>query len=458
MRNVRRRFLQRIAAALLAVVMLTGCGAQATTDPTGDEQGNQVVTTTPITDVPDYMEIIKEADTINLWYTNDEITTYLKTCALMFSASHDINVNVELVSSIDYLETIGKETLNGNVADVYILNTDMLEKAYLAGLAEENTDSLYNNYSYPDIALTASTYKGKLLGYPLYYDTSFFLYNKDFVEAPVSFQEIIDFSNNYEGDEYPGIETIVQWDVLDLFFSYSFVGEYLNLGGEYGDDISVVDIANDNVVEALTFYKELNQALYFDADDSNYEEVLKKFLEGKILFTMGDTEHLANIITSGINYGICTIPALNDELDTKAVSINYTVVVNPYSGNKGTAQRFAKALTYEYAENFYASAKKLPARRLDVYPNEEWKHIAEQYETTAILPKLMATTNYWMELEVMMNGIWKEDIDGEDIEVDSSLPEEEQEALSRQLLEEKIRSYVAKEITELDLQMKLQID
>lgn len=220
----------------------------------------------------------------------------------------------------------------------------------------------------------------------------------------------------------------------------------------------MVDIANDKVIEALAFYKELNQALYFDAEDSNYEAVLKKFLSGKILFTMGDTEHLADIITSGINYGICTIPALNDELDTKAVSINYTVVVNPYSGNKAIAQKFAKSLTYEYAENFYASVRKLPARRLDTYPNEEWKHIAEQYEDTAILPKLMATTNYWMELEVMMNAIWMEDIDGEDIEVDSALPEEEQETMRRQLLREKIKNYVAREITELDLQMKLQID
>lgn len=457
MKNVQRRFWQRITAVFLALLMLMGCGTQPMTDLAGEEKNN-VKTTTDDTDMADYGEVPEGTDTINLWYTNDEITTYLKTCALMFSANNDIKVNVELVSSIDYLETISKETLNGNVVDVYILNTDMLEKAYLAGLAEENKDSLYNNYSFPDIAITASTYKGRLLGYPLYYDTSFFLYNKDFVDAPASFQDIIDFSNNYEGDEYSGIEMIVQWDVLDLFFSYAFVGEYLNLGGEYGDDASIVNIANDDVIEALTLYKELNQTLYFDAEDSNYESVLNDFLNGKILFTMGDTEHLAAIITSGINYGICTIPALNDELDTKAISINYTVVVNPYSDNKEMAQKFAKSLTYEYAENFYASVKKLPARRLDAYPNEEWKHIAEQYEDTAILPKLMATTNYWMELEVMMNAIWLEDIDGDDIEVDSALSEEEQENMRRQLLREKIKNYVAGEITELEQQMELQIN
>ena len=458
MKIVRRGFLQRFVAMLLISVMLIGCGTPASTDPTGEEHKNTTTTTSEV--IPDYMDTIKETNTINLWYTNDELTTYLKTCALMFSSSQDINVNVKQVSSIDYLESINKETLNGNVVDVYVLNTEMLEKAYLAGLAEENTDSLYNDYSYPGIALKASTYKGKLLGYPLYYDTSFFLYNKDYVQAPESFQDIIDFSSNYEGDEYPGIETIIQWDVLDLFFSYGFVGEYLNLGGEYGDDASVVDIANEKVIEALTFYKKLNQALYFDADDSNYEEVLKDFLDGKILYTMGDTEHLADIITSGINYGICTIPALNDELDTKAVSINYTVVVNPYSGNKEMAKRFAKSLTYEYAEDFYVSVKKLPARKLDVYPNEEWKHIAEQYETTAILPKLMATINYWMELEVTLNNIWREELD-EESEIDdsnASLTEEELMALRQQMMEEIMREYVSGEIQTLQEQMQRQIN
>lgn len=456
MKNARS-FFKRFIVMLLVLALFAGCATSEKTDSTegqGESQSSEITSDEGL----DYMEDIKGKETINIWYTNDELTAYLKTCALIFSNNNNVSVNVEIVSSIDYIETISKETLNGNVTDVYILNTDLLEKAYLAGLVAENTDTLYNNYSYPDIALKASTYKGKLIGYPLYYDTVFFLYNKDYVGAPDSFRDIINFSEIYDGETYPNIEAIIKWDVLDLFFNYSFVGKYLDLGGEYGDDPSVIDIANDNTIEALKFYKMLNQTLYFDAEDSNSEKVLQDFIDGKIMYTMGCTEHLSDIITSGINYGICTIPKLDEELETQAISINYTVAVNPYSGNKEIAHKFAKAITFEYAEDFYLSVKKLPSRRLSSYPNEEWKHIAEQYETTAILPKLMATTNFWMELEVMMNGIWKEDIDGEDIEVDSSLLEEEQDALSRKLIEEKIRSYVEKEITELELQMKLQIN
>lgn len=459
MKNARN-FFKRIVVILLVLTLFVGCTASEKTDLI-DEQAETPTkakeTTSEI--VQDYEDIIKEKPVINLWYTNDELTSYLKVCAMIFSNNYDADVNIELVSSIDYIENINKETLNGNVTDLYILGTELLEKAYLAGLAAENTDLGYNSTNYPEIALKASTYKGKLIGYPLYYDTVFFLYNKDYVDAPGSFQDIIAFSESYEGDEFPGVETIVQWDVLDLFFNYCFVGKYLNLGGEYGDDSSVVDIANEKTIEALAFYKELNQILYFDADDSDSKKVLDDFAAGKVLYTMGCTEHLIDIMKSGINYGICTIPDLNNEFGTRAISMNYTVVVNPYSRNKEIAHSFAKALTYEYAEDFYMSVKKLPSRRLENYPNEEWRHIAEQYETTVVLPKLMATTNYWMELEVMLNNIWRQDIDEEDIEIDTAdLTEEEEITLRKQLLEEKIRNYVADEIRALEMQMKLQIN
>lgn len=449
--NLARRMLA--CMMIFTMLVFAGCNNGKTV-----KEENKSTSTEEEEESSNFMDSLGEPDTINLWYTNDELTSYLKICALTFSRSHDIQVNIELVSSVDYLENINSSTKNGDSVDVYILNTESLEKAYLAGLATENTDSLYNNYSFPQVALDASTYKGRLLGYPLYYDTVFFLYNKDFVREPETFQDIIKFSEGYEG-EFPGIETIISFDVYDLFFSYGFVGSYLNLGGVCGDDASIIDVANDKVIEALTFYKKLNQALYFDADDSTYDKVLKDFLDGKVLYTMGSTATLAEIITSGMNYGICTMPRLNAELETKAVSVNYTAVVNPYSPNKELAKSLAKSISYEYAENFYASVKKLPSRRLDVYPNDEWKHIAEQYEHTAILPKLMAATNYWMELEVTLNNIWKKELN-EETEVDmgnDSLTEEEQMQLRQQMMEEIMRDYVAGEINEVQEKMELQI-
>ena len=51
-------------------------------------------------------------------------------------------------------------------------------------------------------------------------------------------QEILDFSVQYgsDGVTFEGIETILKWDVQNLYYNYGFIGAYLNLGGTYGDD------------------------------------------------------------------------------------------------------------------------------------------------------------------------------------------------------------------------------
>lgn len=459
MKKVLKNWIYRIVACMLVFALLTGC-SQSSADLA--EAQNETTTENNISKTNDSITQTTEnakVENINLWYTNDELTQYLLNCAMHFRESNGVGVNLKLVSSVDYIEAIYQGTKEGNVADVYILNTESLEKAYLAGVAAENVNTdTFNNQNFPEVALNASTYKGKLVGYPFYYDTTFLLYNKDYVEAPKTFSDIVDFSNNYMG-EYENIETILQWDVHDLFFSYCFVGEYLNFGGVCGDDASIIDINNADVIEALTYFKQINQTLYFDAADSNYSDVLNDFLDGKILYTMGSTANLEQIIGSGVNYGICTIPALNEEMNSRAVSINYTVVVNPYASDKELASQLAWGISFEHAEEFFSYTKKIPSKRLSSYPNENWQHIAEQYEHTVILPKLMATSNYWMELEVVLNTIWDKELDEEtEMDIDETLSEDEQMAIRQEYIANIIREYVTGEINKLQTLMEEQIN
>ncbi|MBQ9764649.1 MAG: extracellular solute-binding protein [Lachnospiraceae bacterium] len=454
-----KKSIKKIISMMLAMVIFStlclGCSKDNATDDgtaeTTDSKAEAVTTETGTQEV--------KIDNINLWYTDEVLTQYLTNCAIHFREENGVGVNLNLISSVDYVENIYQGTKEGNVADVYIINTESLEKAYLAGIAAENTQPEYTSVNYPQIALNASTYHGKLVGYPLYYDTTFFMYNKDYVEAPLTFEDIIEFANVYMG-EYEGIETILQWDVHDLFFSYGFVGAYLDFGGACGDDASIINIANKEVIEALTAFKQINQSLYFDAADSNYEDVLADFLAGKILYTMGSTADLEEIIVADINYGICTLPMINEELNTKPVSINYTAVVNPYSSNKEMAAALAKGITYEHAEEFYSYVKRLPARKLSEYPNAEWQHIAEQYESSTILPKLMSTTNYWLELESMLNNIWDRQLDEEtEIEIeDDTLTEDEQMQIRQAYVANIIRTFVTEDVNMLQALMEQQIN
>ena len=78
------------------------------------------------------------------------------------------------IAESDYLETINRVTLNGgeetpSMPDAYLISHDLLEKAYLAGLAVpvEDVAGVMDAAHFPKAALSAVTYHGKLVAYPL---------------------------------------------------------------------------------------------------------------------------------------------------------------------------------------------------------------------------------------------------------------------------------------------------
>ena len=442
-----KKSVKRCLGILLTVCILAGCGS-AQEEPATKEE-----TTT------------SERVEMNLWYTDEAMDTYLAAASGSFGQEHNVTIIPRQMSAIDYLENINQQNIKEtDIVDVYILNSEWLEKSYMAGLMAPVEKDLSG---YPETAVSACRYQGKTVAMPVYFETEYFLYNKDVVaEAPESFQAIIDFASSDEmtgenAEVYQNIETILKWDVLDLFCNYQFVGAYLNLGGTDRDDRSIIDMDNEQVLEALTFYKELNQSLYFDAEEVDYDSMLQSFLEGKLLYTIGKTESLPLLEQSGMNYGISAIPALTDELDSKGISVNYVVAVNPYSSSPELAMELAEYIADGYADKCYELSGKLPCKRLKAYETEEFAHVVDAYENSVQLPKLMATTNFWVELEVAMNNIWKAEMSEEQAEEglsDSSQAENTgAEELKREQMRQQIRGLVTEEIGRVQEQMRMQL-
>lgn len=402
---------------------------------------------------------------LNLWYTDEAMDTYMAAAAGSFGKEHQVTVTSRQVSAIDYLENINQQNIEDSApVDVYILNSESLEKAYMTGL----TSTLERDMSeYPDIAVSACRYQGKMIAYPVYFETEYFLYNRDMAaEAPESFQAIIDFASSdvmleENAEIFQNLEAILKWDVLDLFYNYQFVGAYLNIGGADGDDRTIVDMNNEQVLEALTFYKELNQSLYFDASEVNYDDMLQSFLEGRLLYTIGGTKSLQLLQQSGMNYGIAAIPPLTDSLDSKGISVNYVAVVNPYSSSPELAEELAAYIADGFAEKCYELSGKLPCKRLDSYPSEEFVHVMEAYENSVQLPKLMDSTNFWVELEVVLNNIWKtemsEELAEEGLSDGSQAENVGAEEIKKQQMRQQIRELVTEEINKAQEQMQMQL-
>lgn len=404
----------------------------------------------------------KKEVSLNLWYSDEALGTYAARAAEQFREKEGIPVVVKIVSEVEYIEQIHEASIGKteDIPDVYITSNDSLEKAYLAGLAEpiDEFSEIYTEKNYSSSALEAVTYKGKLTAYPIFFETSFFLYNKDCVwkdvpadgeqenvdgtEAPGEIEtervrilpetidEILTFAEEFEGRE--GIENIFRWNVSDIFYDYYLAGNYIQAGGIYGDDEEILDIVNEEVKECLTIYQNLNQFFAIDPKLVTYEEVINEFIEGKTVFTIAKTDAIEMLEQakaegrSNVDYGIAMLPEVSDTLESKALSITSGAVVNAYSRNKKEAALLAKYLSYDLAGNVYGDTGKLCTRLGIEYKNPEIETVYQQYEDSVQIPKLMSLGDFWVELEIAFSNIWM----GSDIEEEIKAVEEK---LKRQI-------------------------
>ena len=357
-----------------------------------------------------------------------------------------------------------------NIPDLYILSHDSLEKAYLAGLAHEvePKEGVSLEDIYMGTGIQASTYKDKIIGYPFYFETSSLLYNKTYLEdmarnqlqaeadvlaaeeaqknapeagsseaeaestpvvvesepafdeqqvqermeelLPSTFEDMKIFADSYDA---PGsVDAIFKWDVTDVFYNYFFIGDAVNMGGEAGWDVSQIDIYNEKAIDSMRAYEELNQFFSIDTSEIDYESVIDEFISGKLVFTMATTDVVSRLEQAkedglfAYDYGIALTPDINENMKTRSLSMTQCVVVNGYSEHRAQANDFAYFLTAEYNDVLYARTGKVSAAKDVDYGYEALGVFAREYENSISMPKMIETSNFWVQLEVAFSQVW----------------------------------------------------
>lgn len=369
-----------------------------------------------------------QKETIHLWYTDDALTDYLNSKAVSFYEKNDIRVETKLVSGLEYLEAVNKASVHEeeDAPDVFILSNDSLEKAYLAGLATEIKDSemVADSTKYSAAAQNAVLYNGKYLGYPLYFETSALLYNRTYLEQiaeeeelssaeeliPSSIADIVNFADQYSTPE--NVEYFFRWDVSDIFYNYFFIGNYISVGGASGENKNQINIYNTDAIASFTVYQELNQFFSIDTKETNYDTIMQEFLEGRTIYTIATSDCMKKLEEAKKNgefayeYGIANIPDINQELATKGMSVTNALVINGYSKHKDAAKHFVEYLVSEDGNELYEKTGKLPARIQEQYLNENMAMYAQNYAESAPIPKMVETSNFWVELEICFAKVW----------------------------------------------------
>ena len=350
----------------------------------------------------------KKQEELIIWYYDSTYTEYLNTICEKYEDKNDIKLKAVKVSADGYLEAINAASSNEEeYPDLYILPEEMLEKAYLGGLAQVNEhDKQYSEENFSSVALSSITYKNKKIAYPLSFDTCFLVYNKSYTEtAPESFDNIIDYAENFDGENFPDVKTVIEWNASDILYNYGFVGAYMECGGVNGDDSSVFDVTNDNVKESLKYYKKLQEYFSIDMENITDKTIKTDFVKGKIVYTLAGMDYYNYFSKKEIEVGITKFPNLNKDLKTKSLASTNVIVVNPFSDYLRETEKLAMYMTYDKPEMVYELTGKLSPAFYE-YEDENLNTILDCYAESAVMPKLMNTLDYKQRLQIALNNVW----------------------------------------------------
>lgn len=367
--------------------------------------------------------------TIKLWYNDDALTDFLTDAAVTYNESHSgVRVEPTLVTDNEYIRAINEASLDGDdFPDLYITSNNELEKCWKAGLAAEVDDTAHfsDTSTFPQSAINAVTYEGRIVAYPMYYETSAFLINTDYLQQmaddagqsleetiPTTMVDVVRLANNYNAPE--GVDNILEWDVSDILYNYVFLGSYLSIGGETGDDANLEDVViyDENTIQCMSVYQQLNQFFSIDMTTDDYESVIDDFASGSTVFTIASTDAVETIqdrIDAGesdVNYMVTTIPDLTDTLTSRTMSITDCLIVNGYSEHESEANSVARWILFSGMDDFYEETGYAVCQTGYTYSDEHMDGFTAAYASSIPITKLRTASNFWMQLENTFASVW----------------------------------------------------
>ena len=208
------------------------------------------------------------------------------------------------------------------------------------------------------------------------------------------------------------VENFFRWDVSDIFYNYFFIGNYITVGGRAGDNENDINIYNTESVSTLKVYQELKQFFSIETKESDYNAIIQEFIDGKTIYTIATSDCIRKIDQAAADgefkyeYGVAKLPNINSELVTKGMSITDTLVINGYSDHKASASEFVKYLVNEQNSDLFEMTGKISAVKQENYSDKHVEGFVMNYEDSVPIPKMVDTSNFWVELEICFAKIW----------------------------------------------------
>ncbi|MDE6208961.1 MAG: extracellular solute-binding protein [Lachnospiraceae bacterium] len=361
-----------------------------------------------------------KGNTIKIWYAYKGYEDYINSAIEEYKAEKklDIRIELEYISEPGYFDYINSKSIEGNGPDIFLMGSEYLEKAYLLGLLEENTNlEKFSEDIYGSAAISAAQYNDKLYTYPLGFDVSMIVINNSYVSDEInSFEDIKAYADNFNNiseDEHVGeatdgdsvfsnVKGILSWDVNTLLFNYGFVGNNISF---YEEGNKKININNTEVKKSVDSYLLLKD--YFSlTGEENYNDIKNSFSEGEIIFTIAGTDIIKTLSDKEIDYTIKGMVNLTNDIECKSLAYIDLLAVNPRSNNISIAKELAEFISYEYAVNMYDISGIISCRKDITYENDKLNDCVNIYDNAIIMPNLLETEDYCIIMEEALKAIW----------------------------------------------------
>lgn len=262
---------------------------------------------------------------------------------------------------------------------------------------------------YPDSAIQAVTYAGKIYGLPVTVESVALVYNKKLVpKPPTTWTELIEVAKRLnKGDQYGFLMPL-----LEQYHTYGVIrgyGGYVFKWTGSGFDDRDIGLNNQGAVQAVTFLRDLYvKEKLFPAgviDRSTQHAITTgKFEEGKVGMQINGPWVIPGARKAGIDVGVALLPRLPNGRDmVPFIGIQF-VGINAYTRQKDLALQLAKMYASRSGQEIlFLKTGRIPVRR-DVLALESvkrdpfasiWAKQAELGEPMPNVPEMQAVWKPW---------------------------------------------------------------
>lgn len=351
--------------------------------------------------------------TLKVWESDGPERQFMEWAAAEYTkANPNIQIVYEPVASPDARAKIELDGPAGVGADIFVAPHDHVGALVAGGHVLAASDTSYIN-SFVDAAKVASSYEGKLYGYPLSIETYALFYNKDIIKnPPKTWDEVIDFAKTWN-DKSQNRYALV-WGVGNAYYSYMFMTAYgSQLFGPNGDDKSQHNINSPATVKGLQYFQSLRkQILDVPSADMTDDFCNSAFEQGTAPMVITGPWKISDFNKTVSNYGITTLPGFGDGKPATSFSGVRIAFVSAYSDHPEEAEAFARFLTEKASlEKRFEITNQIPPRTDIKITDPLSNGILEQAEYAFPMPTISPMGTYWSAMASAYAGIW----DGDDV-------------------------------------------